>query len=80
MNARFAILFGVTRLLEICRICYGVFATYPPMRPSNPGPLKSLCGSSSSRVIPRSPAFLVADDEESCTALKILRARFLSVG
>ena len=28
-------------------------------------------------VIPRSPPFLLADDEESRTALKILRARFL---
>jgi hypothetical protein len=29
-------------------------------------------------VIPRSPPFLLVDDEESCTALKILRARFLA--
>ena len=29
-------------------------------------------------VIPRSPPFLLADDEESRTALKILRARFLA--
>ena len=43
------------------------------------GPLPwSLCDNSSSRVIPRSPPFLVADDEESRTGLKILRARFLS--
>ena len=31
-----------------------------------------------SPVIPRSPPFLLADDEESRTALKILRARFLA--
>ena len=29
-------------------------------------------------VIPRSPPFLLADDEESRTALKILRARFVA--
>jgi hypothetical protein len=29
-------------------------------------------------VIPRSPPFLVADDEESRIALKVLRARFLA--
>ena len=34
---------------------------------------KSVC-----RVIPRSPPFLLADDEESRTGLKILRARFLA--
>jgi hypothetical protein len=50
---------------------------------------ESLCDNPSLRVIPRSPPFLVADDdpspegfgpqgEESRTALKTLRARFLS--
>jgi hypothetical protein len=39
---------------------------------------KSLCDNSVLRVIPRSPPFLVADDEESRTALKTLRARFLA--
>jgi hypothetical protein len=29
-------------------------------------------------VIPRSPPFLLADDEESRTVLKTLRARFLA--
>ena len=41
------------------------------------GPLlKSLCDNPSLRVIPRSPPFLVADDEESRTALNIRIARF----
>jgi hypothetical protein len=40
-------------------------------------PQGRLCENPSLRVIPRSPPFLLADDEESCTALKILRARFL---
>ena len=37
MNARFAIRFGVTHLLEICKVCYGVLAAYPPMRVSGSG-------------------------------------------
>jgi len=40
--------------------------------------LMSLCESPTLRVIPRSPPFLLADDEESRIALKTLRARFLS--
>jgi hypothetical protein len=41
-------------------------------------PLGSLCENPNLHVIPRSPPFLVADDEESRIALKRLRARFLA--
>jgi hypothetical protein len=37
MNARFAIQFGLTHLLEICRVCYRVLAASQPMRLSRPG-------------------------------------------